>query len=90
MVPGLDKLQSDLDVFALIIYDSNCKEDINFEDFQSFSNNKKIELLMSEALQSEQQFLQYIRKFLKVFISKICKDDSNLLQTMGETYSKTI
>ena len=88
MVPGLEDLRLNLDVYALLVYESNCKEDIDFEEFEKFSNDKKLEALMSSALDSEQQFLLYIRKFLKVFISKVCGEDHKLLETVGKEMFK--
>ncbi len=82
-VPGLEKLHLDFDIFVLIVYESNCNQDIDFEVFENYSNEEKMNLLMSEALKSEEQFMYYIENFLKKFISKVCKEDQKLLQTVG-------
>ncbi|CAG2164289.1 unnamed protein product [Oppiella nova] len=88
MVPNLEKLYSDLDIFALIVYESKYEEEIEFEDFENYSNKQKIDVLMSGALESDEHFLSFVEKYLKVFIAKVCKEDPKQMQTIGRELFK--
>ncbi|XP_054162809.1 NBAS subunit of NRZ tethering complex-like [Oppia nitens] len=88
LVPNLDNLCLDLDIFSLVVYESHFEYDIDFNEFQEYSHKQKIDVLMTSALNDEQEFLNFIYNYLNIYIIKICKDDPKQLKSIGRQLFK--
>lgn len=79
-VPNLEALKREMEIYHMIVYE--CLPhynlgDISFSDYEKYSVNKKIDLLMCGATGKKANFVQCFQMFLLPFLEKTLEPNSN-------------